>query len=62
MCNINRNEKFWWRQMMNRLFFLNDNAFDFPVFSDLILTAIEFPENRGRNTVRDLVFGSYSLV
>jgi hypothetical protein len=33
---------------------LNENVFDFPAISDLIRTAIEFPEKRGRDTEQDL--------
>jgi hypothetical protein len=35
------------------LFFLNKNVFNFSVFSDIIQTAIEFPEKRGRDAVQD---------
>jgi hypothetical protein len=34
-------------------FFLNKNVFDFSVISDLIITALKFPEKRGRDTVQD---------
>jgi hypothetical protein len=37
----------------NTNLFLNKNVFDFSVISDLIITAIEFPEKRRRDTVQD---------